>query len=204
MMCLELVIMFFFFFFNDTATTEIYTLSLHDALPICRNIAARENVFRDPGIGDPRALRAADRMQHHHAVLGEHLRAASEEPVVEADPDMLEHDDRDHPVEFFRDVAIVLQAELDGTAELLLARPDTRERELLLRQGDAGNPRPGEFGEVKCKPAPAATDVEHAGPRLDPQLGGEVTFFGELGVVEGGRGGIEIGAAVLPVGIEKE
>src|SRR5687768_18547907 len=27
---------FFFFFFNDTATTEIYTLSLHDALPILR------------------------------------------------------------------------------------------------------------------------------------------------------------------------
>src|SRR5256885_14800020 len=27
-------IFFFFFFFNDTATTEIYTLSLHDALPI--------------------------------------------------------------------------------------------------------------------------------------------------------------------------
>src|SRR3712207_7946141 len=26
-----------FFFFNDTATTEIYTLSLHDALPICDN-----------------------------------------------------------------------------------------------------------------------------------------------------------------------
>src|SRR2546427_4394660 len=27
-------VVFFFFFFNDTATTEIYTLSLHDALPI--------------------------------------------------------------------------------------------------------------------------------------------------------------------------
>jgi len=26
-----------FFFFNDTATTEIYTLSLHDALPICQS-----------------------------------------------------------------------------------------------------------------------------------------------------------------------
>src|SRR2546427_7621490 len=26
---------YIFFFFNDTATTEIYTLSLHDALPIC-------------------------------------------------------------------------------------------------------------------------------------------------------------------------
>src|SRR2546429_7642468 len=29
-----LFLFFFFFFFNDTATTEIYTLSLHDALPI--------------------------------------------------------------------------------------------------------------------------------------------------------------------------
>ena len=28
---------FLSFFFNDTATTEIYTLSLHDALPICKN-----------------------------------------------------------------------------------------------------------------------------------------------------------------------
>src|SRR2546426_12407617 len=29
----------FFFFFNDTATTEIYTLSLHDALPIYGHVA---------------------------------------------------------------------------------------------------------------------------------------------------------------------
>src|SRR5256885_11912977 len=34
--------MFFFFFFNDTATTEIYTLSLHDALPISE--CARQGV----------------------------------------------------------------------------------------------------------------------------------------------------------------
>src|SRR2546430_12201918 len=31
----------FFFFLNDTATTEIYTLSLHDALPICRDEGRR-------------------------------------------------------------------------------------------------------------------------------------------------------------------
>src|SRR5206468_11479089 len=31
---------FSFFFFNDTATTEIYTLSLHDALPICQHPGA--------------------------------------------------------------------------------------------------------------------------------------------------------------------
>src|SRR3989442_14456217 len=32
-------LLLFFFFFNDTATTEIYTLSLHDALPISSTIA---------------------------------------------------------------------------------------------------------------------------------------------------------------------
>src|SRR2546429_4630343 len=32
-----------FFFFNDTATTEIYTLSLHDALPICAGIAGHDH-----------------------------------------------------------------------------------------------------------------------------------------------------------------
>src|SRR5204862_8065087 len=35
---------FFFFFFNDTAPTEIYTLSLHDALPICAS--SRESLSR--------------------------------------------------------------------------------------------------------------------------------------------------------------
>src|SRR2546427_2580714 len=44
----------FFFFFNDTATTEIYTLSLHDALPICPQ--------RPPLSGDVRAKQpGADR-----------------------------------------------------------------------------------------------------------------------------------------------
>src|SRR5256885_3776030 len=33
------MLFFFFFFFNDTATTEIYTLSLHDALPISSSSA---------------------------------------------------------------------------------------------------------------------------------------------------------------------
>src|SRR2546429_3710076 len=36
----------FFFFFNDTATTEIYTLSLHDALPICSLVIDRDTASR--------------------------------------------------------------------------------------------------------------------------------------------------------------
>src|SRR2546429_10016675 len=35
---------FYIFFFNDTATTEIYTLSLHDALPISRRDALEERL----------------------------------------------------------------------------------------------------------------------------------------------------------------
>src|SRR2546430_2014758 len=35
------MLIFFFFFFNDTATTEIYTLPLHDALPILTKVSSR-------------------------------------------------------------------------------------------------------------------------------------------------------------------
>src|SRR2546421_13128929 len=42
-----------FFFFNDTATTEIYTLSLHDALPISR--AHHHRTARRAGAGQDRA-----------------------------------------------------------------------------------------------------------------------------------------------------
>src|SRR3712207_7217934 len=47
------------FFFNDTATTEIYTLSLHDALPILRG--ARRGLGREHSAGAPRPGRRRDR-----------------------------------------------------------------------------------------------------------------------------------------------
>src|SRR6266513_6465411 len=50
----------FFFFFNDTATTEIYTLSLHDALPI----SAWTPISRLP--------RSSSRRTCHHARSEEH------------------------------------------------------------------------------------------------------------------------------------
>src|SRR5947199_3706580 len=40
----QLLLLFCFFFFNDTATTEIYTLSLHDALPIFHRLENRGRV----------------------------------------------------------------------------------------------------------------------------------------------------------------
>src|SRR2546426_12457410 len=43
-----LSLFFSFFFFNDTATTEIYTLSLHDALPICESRGNQATGARSP------------------------------------------------------------------------------------------------------------------------------------------------------------
>src|SRR2546428_7556939 len=53
--------LFFFFFFNDTATTEIYTLSLHDALPISDHARPHGLVLRDVAPALPRGRRRADR-----------------------------------------------------------------------------------------------------------------------------------------------
>src|SRR6266446_10881463 len=55
---------FFFFFFNDTATTEIYTLSLHDALPICCRILPRRPCGRHV-----RCDRRASRSEEHTSEL---------------------------------------------------------------------------------------------------------------------------------------
>src|SRR5687767_15489900 len=49
-----------FFFFNDTATTEIYTLSLHDAFPILRRDPATEHLPR------PRVRPAVDERSPAH------------------------------------------------------------------------------------------------------------------------------------------
>src|SRR2546429_7679116 len=72
-----LPLIFIFFFFNDTATTEIYTLSLHDALPISRRVKPedvpqfREELYeflaRENGLSDP------ERSEEHTSELQSRL-----------------------------------------------------------------------------------------------------------------------------------
>src|SRR5690348_17644032 len=76
------VLVFSLFFFNDTATTEIYTLSLHDALPIllvggCQH---GEDVF--VALGEERACRAVA-FDHGHLQLFGDRRDRSEEHTSE-------------------------------------------------------------------------------------------------------------------------
>src|SRR5436190_22064282 len=62
---------FIFFFFNDTATTEIYTLSLHDALPIS---GARLDGRARSGLAHPagQPLRIRNRSEEHTSELQSH------------------------------------------------------------------------------------------------------------------------------------
>src|SRR5256885_12790494 len=68
------LLLFFFFFFNDTATTEIYTLSLHDALPIsplstanCRSAAVSTARFGAPNLAVED--RKSTRLNSSHLVI---------------------------------------------------------------------------------------------------------------------------------------
>src|SRR2546422_8328359 len=76
------VYILFFFFFNDTATTEIYTLSLHDALPISdRARARRRRPPRSPAVlparsrtpSIPRARAGRRRSEEHTSELQSRL-----------------------------------------------------------------------------------------------------------------------------------
>src|SRR5437867_10175524 len=69
---------FSFFFFNDPAPTEIYTLSLHDALPICRP-------DRRGGAGQPGDLPAA----HAADVLGGEIRSEEHTSELQSPYDLV-------------------------------------------------------------------------------------------------------------------
>src|SRR2546429_7390701 len=60
----------FFFFFNDTATTEIYTLSLHDALPICNIGRVLKNAAKPPA---HQAVIIHERWEEHTSELQSRL-----------------------------------------------------------------------------------------------------------------------------------
>src|SRR5436853_941658 len=51
---------FFFFFFNDTAPTEIYTLSLHDALPILSTTLSSTSAKPSRSVRSPSPRKSAD------------------------------------------------------------------------------------------------------------------------------------------------
>src|SRR5260370_36205540 len=73
---LLLSLLSFFFFFNDTATTEIYTLSLHDALPISIWLLLRDAIAMiaaGTAIALPCVAALGRRSEEHTSELQSHL-----------------------------------------------------------------------------------------------------------------------------------
>src|SRR6266568_2920559 len=74
--------MFCAFFFNDTATTEIYTLSLHDALPIAAGLTS---AITNPMAAEVKAaIMAADVLMGHDQDAGRWIRAHRAAAAVSA------------------------------------------------------------------------------------------------------------------------
>src|SRR6185312_17334575 len=80
---------FFFFFFNDTATTEIYTLSLHDALPISPRANA-SSCFCPTDRVDPRSVRSAEHTSELQSRSELVCRLLLEQKKTECHPEQVE------------------------------------------------------------------------------------------------------------------
>src|SRR2546430_16246536 len=77
---IRLISFFIFFFFNDTATTEIYTLSLHDALPI---LCAPQSCINSWGLLPDLALRSTCRVELVNWTFYKKAKRRSEEHTSE-------------------------------------------------------------------------------------------------------------------------
>src|SRR3989454_11537889 len=105
--------LFPFFFFNDTATTEIYTLSLHDALPICER-----GVLRGWPGGRAEHARPVAAVPHQPGVAhGSELRARADVQYRYA------RDTRNHGATAGRSGSLLGEALLTMARALLIANP---------------------------------------------------------------------------------
>src|SRR6266496_6746225 len=65
----SIISVIFFFFFNDTATTEIYTLSLHDALPISNSLRSSSRSIKTRRLLRPSGSCKKSRSEEHTSEL---------------------------------------------------------------------------------------------------------------------------------------
>ena len=98
----------------NVAGDQAHLLARPDHLAQRRQMITGEDIFVGERIGASRAVaELSDRVQHHHPVGLQQLATLGEEFLVMGMADMLEHADRDDPVERFFDMAIIDQFEPD-------------------------------------------------------------------------------------------
>src|SRR5215831_8633710 len=143
-------------------------------------------------------------MQQHYAVIAEQAVTFAKESLIKAKADMFEHAHRHDTIKFLRHVAIVLQAELDSVRWSLFSRARVCNLKLSVGQRYARDTRSTNFGKVERKTAPTAADVERVTTGRYEKLRRKVALLRKLGIIEGLLGSLEIGAALLPIGVEEQ
>jgi hypothetical protein len=154
------------------------------------------------------AIGAGNAVDQRHAIGLQQRLDGLEELAEVRQPDMFEHADRDNPIEFagktLRQGAIIdkLEGYLVRNAHLrgLVAGIF----ELFFGQCDAQHLGAGDFVDETRHPAPAAADIKDLLPRLQIELCGDMSEFCLLCGVETHLRGVEIGAAVLAMRVEKQ
>jgi hypothetical protein len=118
---------------------------------------------------------------------------------------MLEHADRDDPVESLVEQPVIDELELHAVRDAGGRGALASDLELVFGEGDPEHVDSRHLVQEQRHPAPAAADVEHALARLERELGGDVRLLVELRLLQGLvlRVG-PVSAAVLLVGVEEE
>ena len=169
-----------------------------------RGIAAREDVALQPGVGRAGRIALGDAVDQGDAVVAQQLGELAEEHPIVGQADVLEHADRNDPVEAAALLPVVAKREADLSFQALALRPGLRVGQLLRRQSDAGHVCLPDFRQVEREPAPARADVQDLLPWLEQQLGGDMPLLGQLRPLQVRLRLGKVGAGVLPVPVQEE
>ena len=114
----------------------------------CRDIAAGEDIFADPGIGDPGTFDAADGVHQRHPVGGQEVAHLQEIFPEMVDADVFEHAHRDDAVEDADLIPVVAEMKPDPVRQSGVSGPLPGHLQLLGRQRQAGDVGAGLAGQI--------------------------------------------------------
>ena len=181
---------------------QAHLLARRHGLAQRRGVTAGENVLVGELVGRAGPVYPPDSVQQHHPVVLHQVDAGAEESFELRHADMLEHADRDDPVEAVAsrgEIAIVDQLELHAVGDASGGGAFFGQRKLLLREGNAMHRHIGASGEEDRHAAPATANVEYGLAGLQRKLGSDMGQLGLLRLLQRHSLFGPVGAAILHV-----
>src|SRR2546421_407466 len=143
----QTLLFFFFFFFNDTATTEIYTLSLHDALPIYFIVRIEEESRRHLRFAEPVSLVLLD-LDRFKDVNDRFGHRAGDEALREVAQVLLKRSE-EHTSELQSRSDLVCRLLLEKKKKKKIRTTQARRKTQAARQRDTRSAQEGTVGNIR-------------------------------------------------------